>query len=362
MLIGVDASRAVAAGSAGVGHYSRHLICALAAAGGGHAYRLYANGAPAPDWLPPGADWRSIAMPRLWTHVRLSAEMALRAPDALFIPAHVVPPVHPRATVVTIHDLGYLYHPECYGAWQRLYLQLSSAWSAAAARAVIVDSEATRSDVMRTLKVPATRVSVAYPGVAERFAPQSPGEVDAVRRRLGLPDRYLLFVGTIQPRKNIRRLLQAHGQVDGAPPLLIAGGAGWLSEPLLRQARAAPDRVRLLGYVADDDLPALMSGASGFVLPSLFEGFGLPVLEAMACGTPVLVSRSSSLPEIVGDCGIIVDPYSVESIAEGIRALCHETERTQDLALRARERARGFTWERCAATVLAALERAHANS
>ncbi|MHB0875454.1 MAG: glycosyltransferase family 4 protein [Anaerolineae bacterium] len=361
MLIGVDASRAVARRAAGVGHYSRFLISAMSRQGRGHSLRLYANGHPAPDWLPTGAEWRDMPWPRLWTHLRLSAEMARHAPDALFVPAHVVPPVHPTATVVTIHDLGYLYYPECHGAWQRLYLRLSTAWSAAAAAVILADSEATRCDIVRELRLPAEKVVVAYPGVTEPFRPRPAVEVEALRLRLGLPPRYLLFLGTIQPRKNLRRLMEAHGQLSDAPPLVVAGGAGWLSEPLLRQAEEAGERVRLAGYVDDEDLPALLTGATAFLLPSLYEGFGMPVLEAMACGTPVLVSRNSSLPEIAGDCGVLVDPYSVESIADGIRGLYQDRERALAMALRARERARQFTWERCADTALAALERAHAS-
>lgn len=362
MLIGIDASRAVDPRAAGVGHYSRYLITAMAQRGPAHRYRLYANGHAAPPWLPPGAGWRNLPFPRLWTHLRLSAEMAAHRPDALLIPAHVVPPVHPGNTVVTIHDLGYLYYPECHGAWQRLYLRLSTSWSSSASRAVLADSEATRRDVVRELRVPASRVVVAYPGVTDRFQPRPAAEVETVRQRLGLPQEYLLFVGTIQPRKNLRRLIEAHGVAGDVPPLVVAGGAGWLAEPILREAEAAGERVRLLGYVADDDLPALLSGARAFLLPSLYEGFGMPVLEAMACGTPVLVSQSSSLPEIVGDCGTVVDPYAVESIAAGIRAVCTDREAALALAERARQRARQFTWERCADVALAALEHGRASA
>jgi len=360
MLIGLDASRAVTGRAAGVGHYSRNLLAVLVRRGD-HRYRLYANGAARPDWADwPAAEWRDIPLARLWTHVRLSAELAQRRPDALFVPGHVLPPIRPRASVVTIHDLGHLYYPRTHPTRQRLYLHLATIWNAHAASVVLADSQATALDIERFLRLPASKVVVAYPGVTADFAPQSQSRLEEARRAYRLPPDYLLCVGTIQPRKNIARLLLAHEQVPQAPPLVFAGAPGWLSTELLPRIEARGGRTRLLGYVPDEDLPALMAGARALLFPSLHEGFGIPALEAMACGTPVIASRASSLPEVVGDAGLLVDPLSPSDIAAAIVTICSDRGYAAALGEAGRRRAGEFTWERCAKVALAAIETAHA--
>lgn len=362
MMIGVDASRAAMQGGVGVGRYSRELIAALIAASD-HRYTLYANGVERPAWADaPGVTWRSLPWPLLWTHLRLSWELACHAPDALLIPAHVVPAVHPRATVVTIHDLGYLFFPQCHPPLQRLHLRLSTAWSARAAARILADSACTREDLVRHLGVPQSKIDVAYPGVSQRFGPQPAAAIEALRRRYHLPARYLLYLGTLQPRKNLVRLIQAHALVPEAPVLVLAGAAGWRSAATRAAIQAAGDRVRWLGYVPDSDLPALLSGAQALALVSLYEGFGIPVLEAMACGIPVIASSTSSLPEIVGDASILVDPLLVDSIADGIRRLCEDMDMARHLAERGLLQAARFTWEGCARVALDGIERAHADA
>ncbi|NPV06602.1 MAG: glycosyltransferase family 4 protein [Anaerolineae bacterium] len=355
MLLGLDASRADLS-LAGVGRYSvemiRHLIdCER------HRFRLYANGTPRPFWsVRPHVEWRDLPFPRLWTHIRLSVEMARHAPDVLFVPAHVLPLVRPPLATVTIHDLGFLRFPHCHPGRQRLYLRLSTMWNVRVASAILADSCATRADLQSLLGVPSQRVTVVYPGVSEAFFPQPAQKVARVTARHRLPSQYLLFVGTLHPRKNLLRLLAAHAQVGQAPTLVLAGRPGWMSEPILRRARSAAPRVRLLGPVAEEDLPALMSGATALMLPSLYEGFGIPVLEAMACGTPVIASATSSLPEVVGDAGLLVDPLSPEDIASAMRRVCQEPELVQDLRQRGRARARQFTWRAAAGQALRTME------
>jgi len=362
MRIGVDASRAVMARRAGVGRYSREVVAALVS-GSDHEFRLYANGAGQPAWARrENVAWCNLRLPRLWTHVRLSSEMARHPPDALFVPAHVVPVVHPAATVVTIHDLGYLSYPECHPPRQRLYLRLSTIWNARAAAMILADSQWTRNDLIERLRVPSEKIAVAYPGVSAEFEPQPAQRIEAVSGRYHLPERYLLYVGTVQPRKNLARLVDAHALVREAPPLVLAGAPGWLSGQLISKIKAAGARVHLLGYVDDSDLPALISGADALVLPSLYEGFGIPVLEAMACGTPVMASCTSSLPEVVGDAGILVDPLSVEAIASGIKQMCADPALARELAQKGRQRARRFTWAACARVALQAIGRAYANT
>jgi glycosyltransferase involved in cell wall biosynthesis len=366
MLIGVDASRAVAAERTGTENYSYYLLRALLRADAENRYRLYFNNAPPEGFLPQGerVEWRVMPFPRLWTHLRLSWEMRVDPPDVLFVPSHVLPLLHPPAAVVTVHDLGYLRFPEAHPRGARWYLDLSTRWNARRARRVIVDSRATAEDLVAAYGTPRTKIRLAYPAGAEGLAPEgNPGRLAAVRARYGTGERYLLYVGTLQPRKNLRLLVEAFGRLvgtEGTPDdvrLVLAGRRGWLADEILAAARAADaaGRVVLPGYVPAEDLPALYTGAQAFVYPSLHEGFGLPVLEAMACGAPVICANTSSLPEVAGEAALLVDPHRADDWAAAMgRVLA-------DGALRAALRAAGlgrageFTWARCARAVLEAL-------
>ncbi|MFO7171230.1 MAG: glycosyltransferase family 1 protein, partial [Chloroflexota bacterium] len=327
MQIGIDISRIATAARTGTEHYTYELLAAIGRLDRSTRYTLYCNRPPAS--LPPlGENFalRPIPLPRLWTHARLSAEILARPPDTLFVPAHVLPlgtPLARTRAVVTIHDLGYLRFPEAHTRLGRIYLRLSTVWSARVARRVIAVSEATRSDLVRLARVPPEKVTVIHHGLTERFWRRGePDEQQRARARAiaGGDEPYFLYVGTLQPRKNLVRLIEAFARVigegDGAANcrlrLVIAGKRGWLAEPIERRAAelGLGDRVRFAGYVPDEDLPALMAGALAFVFPSLYEGFGLPVLEAMAAGTPVLTSTTSSLPEVAGGAALLVDPLS----------------------------------------------------
>jgi glycosyltransferase involved in cell wall biosynthesis len=365
--IGFDASRLGVGQRTGTEHYTWELLRALGAIDRHNRYLLYTNGRPAAlPPLPPNYYLRPIPFPRLWTHLRLSAEMLLQPPDVLFIPAHVLPFWSPHRAVVTIHDLGYLHYPEAHPPAQQFYLRLSTFWNARRATHIVAVSEATKRDIVRYCGVPDSKISVVYHGVSERFRPvHEPRHLQQILDRYGVPSPYLLYVGTIQPRKNLVRLIEAFArfvarQSAAAPSLVIAGKRGWMTEAIERRAKdlGIADRVHFTGYVADPDLPALVGGALAYLLPSLYEGFGLPVLEAQACGTPVLASAVSSLPEVAGDAALLVDPLDIDAIAAGIELL------VEDAALRARLRERGlqrvsgWTWERTARATLAVLEAA----
>jgi glycosyltransferase involved in cell wall biosynthesis len=357
MHIGIDASRATVARRTGTEHYARRLIEALLAQDG-HRYTLYFRDAP-PAGAFTGAEQRVIPFPRLWTHLRLSYELLTRPrPDVLFVPAHVLPLAHPLPSVVTVHDLGYRHFPEAHPARQRLYLDWSTRFSARAATRVLADSHATQRDLERFYGVPAEKVSVVYPGLDEGLQ-----RVDsaAVRARYGLPPDYLLHVGTLQPRKNLARLIEAAGRLRGQWPglqLVLAGQAGWQAGPLLAQARAHADFVRLLDYVPETDLAALLSGARVFVFPSLYEGFGFPVLEAMACGTPVVCANTSSLPELAGEAALLVDPLDTEALAAAISRVLAEPALAQNLVVRGHEQSQKFSWADAARQTVRVLEEA----
>lgn len=373
--IGIDISRIATNARTGTEHYTYELLAALARRDRRTCYTLYCNQALAA--LPPlGRNFtlRRIPFPRLWTHARLSFDVALRPPDALFIPAHVLPlgaPLRRRLrTIVTIHDLGYLRFPGAHTPAQRLYLRLSTLWSARAASRLIAVSAATRDDLARLAGVPIEKIAVVHHGLSSRFRPVAEEAlIAAAQARYGISDPYFLYVGTVQPRKNLPRLIEAFAAQWGpqrrrqtqqfAPQLVIAGKRGWLTEAIERRAVEldVADRVHFTGYVADEDLPALFSGALAFVFPSLYEGFGMPVIEAMACGAPVLTATTSSLPEVAGDAALLVNPQDAMAIAAGLARLAEDATLRAELRSRGLARAASFSWDRCAAETLDVLLR-----
>lgn len=367
MLIGIDASRAVITQRTGTENYTLYLLRALIERGQQHHFRLYFNQAP-PEGLLPRSErvaWRVMPFPRLWTHLRLAWEMLTSPPDVLFVPAHVLPLLHPARSVVTVHDLGYLRYPHLHPAAARRYLHWGTRFSARAASRVIADSEATRDDLIAFYNIAPLKIVVAYPAGAEGLAPVTDSaRLAAVQRRYGTGDRYFIYVGTLQPRKNLETLLRAYAHLlskGTLPPearLVLAGRPGWMSEGILRLARseALREQVILPGYVAPEDLPALLSGALAFVLPSWSEGFGLPLLEAMACGAPIICSNAASLPEVAGDAALLFDPADMAALAQAMQRLAYDEALRDDLKQRGMARLQAFSWERCAEQVLGVLE------
>lgn len=363
MLIGIDASRTTAGMRTGTENYSLNLIRELLAIGTSHTWRLYYNAVPQSGLTSERVQARVIPSPRLWTHVRLSWEMLSRPPDLLFVPSHVLPVIHPKRSVVTVHDLGFLYHPGAHTLPQYLYLRWSTRHNARSATRVLADSQATRQDLIRHYGIPSEKIVVVYPGRDPNLVPVTdPDRLHATRSRYNLCESYLLYVGTLHPRKNLVRLVRAFAaRVVGKHPevqLVLAGKKGWRSDEILGEVRRLDlaDRVVLTGYVPDDDLPALMSGAMAFVFPSLYEGFGLPVLEAMACGTPVLCSRVSSLPEVVGGAALLVDPLDADGLGEALARLVGDADLRRDLVIKGFQQLRHFSWRRCAEETLGVLE------
>jgi glycosyltransferase involved in cell wall biosynthesis len=284
--------------------------------------------------------WEQVAWP--WLAARNQI-------DLLHSMAFVTPWLSRCPAVVTVFDLSFMHFPEAFPRAQRSYLTSQTARSLRRARRVITISESGRQDVHRFFDVPLAKIDVVYPGVDVAYRPLPPADLATFRERQDLADRFILHVGTLQPRKNILALIEAFALA--APPdviLVLVGGKGWLFEEIFGRVAALglQDRVRFTGYVPDEELPLWYNTASALAFPSLYEGFGMPVVEAMACGTPVVAADSSSLPEAVGDAGLLFDPQNVAELGDRITAVLHDS----DLAATIREKgfvhAQTFSWER----------------
>jgi glycosyltransferase involved in cell wall biosynthesis len=265
--------------------------------------------------------------------------------------------------VVTVHDLGYLYYPEAHRLLDRLYLNLSTRYNARAATHLIADSSATKHDLIEHYNVEPDKITVIYPGYDRAtFQPVKNKEaIEAVKARYNIAGDYIIFVGTLQPRKNLPRLIQGFSNLQSPTSnlqLVITGKKGWLYEEIFHRVEelGLEGRTVFTDYVPEGDLPALLSGARLFVFPSLYEGFGLPVLEAMACGIPVVCSNTSSLPEVTGDAAVLVDPLGMEDLATAMECILWDEKLRAGLIERGFEQARKFSWEKCARETLEVLE------
>ena len=297
--------------------------------------------------------WEQTCLAAISREVNLIHGLAFAAPLASSCP-----------TVVTVHDLSFLRYPSAFRPFNRSYLSLITKASTRRATRVIAVSASTRQDIINLIGVPAERVIVVPNGVNPEFSPADPVDVSDYRQRVGLPGRYMLFLGTLEPRKNLVRLLEAYALLrsrdpdDSAnisaptiPPLVIAGAKGWFYQEIFTRVTdlGLADQVIFPGFVPAEELPWWYRGAELFVYPSLFEGFGLPVLEAMACGTPTITSRASSLPEVAGDGAILVDPEDVALLAEAIHRVLTTPSLAGQLRTAGLRQAARFPWERTAA-------------
>jgi glycosyltransferase involved in cell wall biosynthesis len=370
MIIGIDASRAATGQRTGTEAYAYHLIQALIplAEARGHHLRLYFNWPPAPGSFPnsPLVEQVLVPFPRLWTHVRLNQELRQRPPDIFFTPAHVIPIGYRCPSVATVHDLGYHHFPETHTASQRLYLRWSTGHNARLAQRVIVDSQATADDLLRFYPIEPSKVVVIHPGVDPALQRITDEEtLSIVWRKYRVYPPYFLYIGTLHPRKNLLRLMEAFagsglaGQ-ESLHTLVLAGKSGWLTQPIIEALhRMSPEvsgRIHLPGFVDDADKAALLSGATALAFPSLYEGFGFPVLEAQACGTAVICANGSSLPEVAGKGGLLVDPFDKGAIASALQQVAADDALRERLVACGYDNVRKFNWQKAAAEVLETLE------
>lgn len=413
MIIGFDGSRAFQKDRTGTENYSYRLLKALAKIDRKNQYAVYIRpGVKAGNGWPGNFAFKVIPWPRFWTQGGLALQTLKDPLDVLFVPAHTLPVIRRPGlkTVVTVHDLGSEYLPAMHQLKQRLYLGLMQKFQLKTATKIIAVSKATKVDLVKRIGIKPEKVSVVYEGFDKDLFKPVKGDllVDTLIQYNLQTKNYFLFVGTVQPRKNLERLIRAfdryiklarlgreaplvrpnhsllvrfapnkssnmsngvrstspitltdpdfarsvnlynHG--FAAPVLVIAGSKGWLADEIYRLPKelGIEERVKFLGYVPDKDLPALYSGAIALTFPSLFEGFGLPILEAQACGCPVLTSGVSSMPEVAGSGAILVDPYSIDDIVEGMA-------RVQSVKA-GFENIKRFSWEKCARETLEVLK------
>lgn len=372
MKIGIEATSAAAAHKTGVGYYTYNLLHALVRMPhDDHQYTFYVR-RPCPaaevQELFGSVAPKVLRLPWLWAQIRLPFEFWQTPQDVYFFPAPVLPLLYqPANSVITVHDIAFVFFPEGFSPLLRLWLNLATRLGAARANKMIAVSEATRQDLIAYYKIPPEKIVVVHHGVHRRFRPIQPSEqstLDAIRWKYRLQRPYLLCIGTLQRRKNIPRLLHAFyllKEKRHLPHQLVLIGQRTPDLPeqeifTMIHRLALEQDVVWMGYVDREDLPILLNGADIFVLPSLYEGFGMPLLEAMACGIPVACSNVSSFPEVVGDAGLLFDPYNIDSIAAALyQGLTDEACRTS-LISRGLRRAAQFSWETTARKTLAVLE------
>ena len=348
---------------AGVSRYIEYLVQALPSASA-DSYVLYAGPQAKRDtgdgerlpglrwsrsWLPTGRPEVRI----IWEQVVSPALLERDGIDVVHAPVNIAPLLSGRPSVVTVHDLAFRIFPEQYPSAKQRYLDLLTRRSVERATQVIAVSENTCADLLHFYTVHPERVHVVPNGVDPSLRPiRDEARLERFRAKHDLPAQFILFLGTLQPRKNLVTLLRAWTRLDTAArlPLVVAGAQGWKFEPIFDEARALgiADDVQFKGYVEGSELALWYSAATIFVYPSLYEGFGLPVLEAMACGAPVISSNSSSLPEVSGDAAMLVDPEDVDGLARAIDRLSHDSNLRSRLSSRGIERSKLFSWARTA--------------
>ena len=349
MRIGYDTAP-LALNEAGERRYAAALLDALEARDDVDVNRLTLTGRR-PRSFPQRLAWQAVAE-GLYYPLLLARQARAAGVELVHHPRHLVPPEPGLGvpSVVTVHDVLPLRMPEHFSQLiARRYRVLARASTRRAAR-VVTGSAHSRDEIAELLDVPVERIRVTPYGVEPLFRPVD-ADLDLLSRRFGVRAPYVLCVGTLEPRKNLTGAVRAFERVHAEFPdhsLVLIGGRGWKGGELERVLGETPAPVARTGYVSEDELVALYSAADCFLFPSFAEGFGFPVLEAMACGTPVVSGDRSSLPEVVGDAGVLVDPGSTEAVAEALRTLLGSPELRQDLSARGLERSRLFTWERCA--------------
>lgn len=347
----------------GIGRYVRELVHSLAREDTASQYRLFVAGAARSNLpLPPGDNFiwaptrlKPVWLARLWHRARipLPIETFTGPVDLVHATDFTLPPVgQDTQTLLTVHDLSFMRVPDAAAPALRRYLNTVAPRSVDRATHILADSEATKQDLIDLYNLAPDKITVLLSGVDPHFKPVNDSATfELVRQKYAIgPRPYIFTIGTVQPRKNYSRLIEALSVIRSGGDdvdLVIAGGKGWLEDEMYHalDVHRLRDHVHLIGFADDADLPALYSAADCVAFPSLYEGFGFPVLEGMACGVPVLTSNVSSLPEVAGDAALMVDPYDVEAIVDGLRRMLDDSALREDMVTAGFTQAARFTWD-----------------
>ncbi len=362
MRIGIDFTAAVRE-RAGIGRYARELVRALARLDQVNRHVLFvprdAEAELLADAWPPNfsivrAPLTERYLAALWQRARvpLPVETFIGGTDVFYSPDFLLPPTRARRALVTVHDLSYVRVPECFPEPLKIYLNRAVPRALERADLILADAASTQRDLQEVYRVAPEKIRVLYSGVDSRFCGEiAEGARARVREKYGLRAPYLLSLGTIQPRKNYARLIEAFSKLPVADhQLVIVGRRGWMFEEIFQTVERLKlqERVVFPQFVDDDDLPALYAMATLFVYPSLYEGFGLPGAEAMACGAPVVCSNASSLPEVAGDAALYFEPRDVDAMADAVKRALTDKSLRLDLQRRGYTQVKQFSWERAA--------------
>lgn len=365
-MIGIDGNEANILNRVGVNQYAFDLLTALAKVPGPHHFVVYLKNPPLSDMPPIGPSWkyRIIPFPKFWTQTRLPWDLFTHfpRPEVFFTPSHYAPRFSPVPTVISIMDLGFLNTPEQFT--KQIYRQLQdwTSYSIKNAKKVIAISRFTKTDIIRVYQKDSSDVIVSYPGFdRQHFKPIAEPQVLA---KYQITKPYFIFLSSLKPSKNVEGLVRAFARVKSDPrfseyQLVIAGKKAWMYDrifALVKELNLGKE-VIFTGFIPETDAPGLLSHAAAFVMPSFFEGFGIPVLEALACGIPVVISDVASLPEVAGRAGFYVDPHDPGSIASGMKLALNPSKRKAVLAA-AKEQLEKFNWQTTAREVISVLESA----
>lgn len=354
MIIGIHAAAAFKKERTGVEEYAFRLIryFAVLEEAKKHRFLLYTPFYQEESDLPRNFEIKTLRFPVFWTQVRLALEMALAKPDVLFIPAHVLPLIHPKNSVVTIHDLAYEYFPEMYSPFQRRYLRHTTRSSLSKAKKIIVPSKNTKDDLIKLYSAPEEKIAVIHHG----FEPPA-----ALSAEAPLPGKYILCLGRVERKKNIEGLIKAFElakeKYQIPHKLVLAGGPGYLFEEIRKTIESSPfkQEIILTGHLREKEKNIFLKFADLLAFPSFYEGFGFPILEAQAAGVPVIASNVSSIPEIAGNGALFFDPQNHTQLAEAIYQVASKSELKRSLIQRGFENVKRFNWKKCAEETLRTL-------
>ena len=366
MLIGVDGNEANVDRKVGIGEFAYRLLAEFYLRKDDDLdFEIFLKNPPGSDMPKEDKHWkyRVVGPKKFWTQFGLPVNLytSRKKPDVFFTPTHYAPRFSPVPCVVSIMDLSYIYYEYLFNKRDLYQLKNWTAYSVKNAGKIITISNSSKDDIIKYYKVPSGKIAVVYPGIKKildvKYKELGMGDLN---KKFGIEGDYILFVGTLQPRKNITRLIEAFAKTKKDLQLVIVGKKGWLYEDILSAPKkfGIEDRVKFLDFVKDEDLPSLYKNALCYVLPSLYEGFGLPVLEAMEYGCPVITSNISSLPEAGGNAALYIDPYNVEDIVEKIEKVVNSSALRAEMRKKGLEQVKKFSWEKSAGQVLEVLQAA----